>query len=183
MAGILRASGQQGRKVWVADSFAGLPPPDPERFPADAGDTHHTVSALAVSLDDVRATFERYDLLDDNVAFLKGWFSDTLPAAPIERLAVLRLDGDMYGSTWDALEALYPKLSPGGFCIVDDFGVVAGCQRAVLDYRAKHGITEPIEAIDGWGVFWRAKAPGTLDVTRGRADHPPPEPSDWRPRP
>jgi len=155
MAGILRAFDQQARKVWVADSFAGLPPPNADKYPADAGDTHHTMKQLAVSLDEVRATFARYDLLGDNISFLKGWFSDTLPTAPIERLAVLRLDGDMYGSTWDAIDALYPKLSPGGFCIVDDFGAVEGCRQAIMDYRDKHRITDPIQRIDGMGVFWR----------------------------
>jgi O-methyltransferase/8-demethyl-8-(2,3-dimethoxy-alpha-L-rhamnosyl)tetracenomycin-C 4'-O-methyltransferase len=155
MAGILRALNQQARKVWVADSFAGLPPPDVEKYPADAGDQHYTMKQLAVSLDDVRQTFARYDLLGDNIQFLKGWFSDTLPTAPIDKLAVLRLDGDMYGSTWDAIDALYPKLSPGGFCIIDDFGAVEGCRKAIMDYRERFGITDPIQAIDGMGAFWR----------------------------
>jgi O-methyltransferase len=155
MAGILRAFNQESRKVWVADSFAGLPPPDVDKYPADAGDQHYTMKQLAVSLDDVRSTFARYDLLGDNVSFLKGWFSETLPTAPIDRLAVLRLDGDMYGSTWDAIEALYPKLSPGGFCIVDDFGAVEGCRQAITDYREQHRITDAIQTIDGMGVYWR----------------------------
>jgi O-methyltransferase len=152
MAGFCARSDKEG---WGADSFAGLPPPHAEKYPADAGDKHHTMEQLAVSLDDVRETFARYDLLGDNISFLKGWFSDTLPTAPIERLAVLRLDGDMYGSTWDAIDARYPKLSPGGFCIVDDSGAVEGCRRAITDYRDKHGITDPIRPVDGMAVFWR----------------------------
>ena len=67
---------------------------------------------LAVSVEEVRSLFARYDLLDDRVRFLKGWFRDTLPAAPIESLALLRLDGDLYESTMDALGALYRKVSP-----------------------------------------------------------------------
>src|SRR5439155_1101033 len=94
MRGILRAHGVSDRTVWVADSFQGLPPPNPDAYPADAGDPLHTFDYLAVSLEDVKSHFERYGLLDDQVRFLKGWFRDTLPAAPIERLAVLRLDGD-----------------------------------------------------------------------------------------
>ena len=50
---------------------------------------------LAVSLDEVRSNFARYGLLDDQVRFLQGWFSDTLPTAPIDQLAVLRLDGEV----------------------------------------------------------------------------------------
>jgi O-methyltransferase len=125
------------------------------RYPKDAGDPHHTFSNLAVSVDEVRANFERYGLMDARVRFLPGWFRDTLPTAPIERIAVLRLDGDMYGSTMVALESLYPRLSPGGYVIVDDYGAVAGCREAVEDYRRDHGIGEPIHAIDWTGVYWR----------------------------
>ena len=125
-------------------------------YPADAGDTFHEKGGLAVGVDQVRHNFERYGLLDDQVEFLVGWFKDTLPTAPIEQLAVMRLDGDMYESTWQAIEALYPKLSPGGFCIVDDYGdLVAQCQRAIHDYRDAHGITEEIVDIDGFGAYWR----------------------------
>ncbi len=94
-------------------------------------------------------------MLDEGVRFLKGWFKDTLPSAEAEAYAVLRLDGDMYESTMDALNALYPKLSPGGFLIVDDYGAVPACRQAVEDYRAVHGIDEPIIEIDWTGAYWR----------------------------
>jgi O-methyltransferase len=155
MRGVLKALREQDRIVWVADSFAGLPKPDPERYPADEGDPLWRFHELAVSVDEVKVNFERYGLLDDQVRFLVGWFEDTLPAAPIEHLAVLRLDGDMYGSTIQALEALYPKLSPGGYCIIDDYGAVAACKRAVDDYRMQQEISEPISEIDWTGVYWR----------------------------
>ncbi|MFN0088276.1 MAG: TylF/MycF family methyltransferase [Blastocatellia bacterium] len=156
MRAILRAHGDTNRRVWVADSFAGLPPPDAERYPADAGDTHHEFSdQLAISLEQVRANFARFDLLDDKVRFLKGWFRDTLPTAPIDRIAVLRLDGDMYESTMDGLVHLYPKLSPGGFLIVDDYGYIESCRQAVSDYRNRHGIEDEILPIDWTGVYWR----------------------------
>jgi len=156
MRGMLAAFGDAERRVFVADSFAGLPPPDAERFPADAGDRHHAKGFLAVSREEVEANFRAFDLLDEQVVFVPGWFRDTLPALPAERLAVLRLDGDLYQSTFEALEALYPRVSPGGFCIVDDYGL-APCARAVEDYRAREGVTEPLERIDWSGVFWRKK--------------------------
>ena len=154
MRAILAAYGDAARKVWVADSFEGLPPPDP-RYAADAGDVFHGFEVLAVSLEQVKANFARYSLLDERVQFLKGWFKDTLATAPIGPLAVARLDGDMYESTMDALRPLYPKLSVGGYLIVDDYGTVPGCKQAVDEYRKEHGITEPIIDIDGWGVYWR----------------------------
>lgn len=145
----------EDRTVWLADSFQGLPSPDVIRYPADAGDVHSTLTPyLCVSLDQVKANFGRYELLDNQVKFLPGWFRDTLPSAPIDRLALMRLDGDMYESTMIALESLYPKLSSGGYCIVDDYAL-ARCKQAVTDYREAHRITEPMEPVDWTGVYWQ----------------------------
>ena len=155
MRAVLMAYGVRDRRVWVADSFAGLPAPDPARYPSDRGIRFHTFEQLAVPLDEVRRNFERYRLLDDQVVFLKGWFRDTLHAAPIDRLAVLRLDGDLYESTMDALVALYEKVSPRGIVIVDDYGQIAACAAAVDDFRHSRGIVEPLERIDASGVFWQ----------------------------
>jgi hypothetical protein len=154
MRAVAKAYDDRTRIIWVADSFEGLPPPNPGEFPADEGDTLHTFRELAVSLEEVRANFERYGLLDEQVRFLKGWFKDTLPTAPIDRLAVARLDGDMYESTIQALDALYHKVSPGGFLIIDDYHL-ANCRSAVHDFRTDHKITSPIHDIDGRGAFWR----------------------------
>ena len=102
----------------------------------------------------MRRNFERYGLLDDQVRFLEGWFRDTLPRAPIEKLAVMRLDGDLYESTMDGLTNLYDRLSPGGYVIVDDYSIPA-CRLAVEDFRRARGLTEEIVQIDWTGVFWR----------------------------
>jgi hypothetical protein len=155
MRAVLKAYGVSDRCVWVADSFEGLPPPDTGKYPYDAGDTLYKARELVVSLEEVKTNFERYGLLDDQVRFLKGWFRDTLPVAPIQRLAVLRLDGDMYESTMDALVNLYPKLSEGGYVIVDDYGCIPACRRAVQDYRSATSIIEEIRAIDWTGIFWQ----------------------------
>ena len=156
MRGVLRALEVTDRRVWVADSFRGLPPPSAD-VPADAGDEHHLVPELAVSVETVRENFRRYGLLDDRVVFLEGWFRDTLPALGAERWAIIRLDGDMYESTMDALESLYPRLSRGGFVIVDD-GALPACRTAVDDFRARNAITEPLQAIDWTGLFWQRSA-------------------------
>jgi O-methyltransferase len=158
MRGVLQALGDAERRVWVADSFEGLPVPDAERYPADEGLDWSGVGVLKVDADVVRANFARYGLLDDRVRFLPGWFSDTLPEAPIDRLAVLRLDGDLYESTMDALVALEPRVSPGGFVIVDDYGGWPPCRAAVDDYRADRGIRAPIRTVDWTGVWWRTPA-------------------------
>ncbi len=155
MRAVLKVNGVTDRKVWVADSFEGLPPSNPEKYPLDKGLDLDKYKELAVSLEDVQRNFKRYDLLDDQVSFLKGWFRDTLPSAPVKKLAILRLDGDLYESTLDTLVHMYPKLSIGGYAIVDDYGDIPACRQAVQDYRAKHGLVEEILPIDGHGVFWR----------------------------
>ena len=154
MRGILEAYGDTNRRVFVADSFKGLPPPSPSEFPADTGDAHHTHPQLTASRSDVEENFRRYGLLDDRVVFLEGWFKDTLPAAPVSKIAVLRLDGDMYESTIQALDALYHKVSRGGFVIIDDY-FLKPCSQAVNDFRNKHSITSPLIPVDGWAVWWR----------------------------
>lgn len=147
----------KGRRVWVADSFQGLPKPDPGAYPADAGLDLWRWSQLTVSVDEVRANFAKYGLLDENVRFLEGWLKDTLPSAPIEHLALLRIDVDMYESTMDALRWLYSKVSPGGYVIVDDYGAIPACRQAINDFRAAHGIREPLNTVDWTAVYWRKK--------------------------
>lgn len=145
----------ENRKVWVADSFKGLPKPNITLYPEDEGDDLYSLEQLRISKEQVMNNFKRFDLLDDNVKFLEGWFKDTLPTAPIEKLAIVRLDGDMYESTMDGLNHLYHKLSSGGFIIIDDYGVIPACKKAVHDFRDEHGITEEIKNIDGSGYFWQ----------------------------
>lgn len=156
MKGVLKALHDESRNVWLADSFAWLPKPDPQ-FKVDVNDEEQfwAYDHLAASVEQVKANFQRYDLLDDRVHFLVGWFKDTLPVAPIGNLALLRLDGDMYQSTMDALTALYPKLTPGGFCIIDDYGCVEACKLAVDEYRTAHDVTNPLVVIDWSGVYWQ----------------------------
>jgi O-methyltransferase len=155
MRAVLKAHEIQDRRVYVADSFEGLPKPDPVKYPKDAGDTHYTFDFLAVSLEQVQENFRRHDLLDDQVTFLKGWFRDTLPALKHNTWSVVRLDGDMYESTWDGLINLYPNLSPGGYIIIDDYGAVPACKEAVEDYRRENGINDPIYSVDWGRAFWQ----------------------------
>jgi hypothetical protein len=154
MRAILAAYGITDKRVFVADSFAGLPEPDEQFYPQDQGDIHFTERVLAVSQEEVEHNFRKYGLLDEQVVFLKGWFKDTLPNAPIEKLSVMRLDGDMYQSTIEALTYLYPKLSGGGYCIIDDYAL-KGCRQAVDEFRTQNRIAAALGQIDWTGVYWR----------------------------
>jgi hypothetical protein len=168
MRAALKAYGATDRTVWVADSFEGLPEPDAQKFPLEAK-AHQgpvmtkTYKHLAVSLEEVQRNFRAYGLLDDSVRFLKGWFKDTLPNAPIETLAIMRLDGDFYESTRDGLVNLYDKLSIGGYAIVDDYGETSWtyCRKAVDEFRQERGIDEPLVRVDSKCHFWRKIHPAS----------------------
>jgi O-methyltransferase/8-demethyl-8-(2,3-dimethoxy-alpha-L-rhamnosyl)tetracenomycin-C 4'-O-methyltransferase len=150
MRAVLEAYGIADRRVIAADSFAGFPAPSA----ADAGFEHSTREEFAVPLEEVKAAFARYGLLDAQVVFLEGLFKDTLPSAPVAALAVLRLDGDLYESTRDGLVNLYRKLSPGGSLIADDYFLFEGHRKAIDEFRATHGIADPIQRIDEFGGYW-----------------------------
>lgn len=155
MRAVLEIYGIKNRQVWLADSFEGLPTPNPVLYPADTDEKFHEYAELAVSMDAVKDNFMKYGLLDNQVVFLKGWFKDTLPNAPIKKLALLRLDGDLYESTIKPLEVLYDKVSIGGYVIVDDYHVVKACKQAVTDFFTSRNIAPEIIEIDGVGIYWQ----------------------------
>ncbi len=153
MRAVLNAYQIKDRKVFAADSFAGTPPPD-QSIEADASAEFHTFEDFVVPLEEVKANFKRYGLLDNQVVFLKGPFQQTLPEAPVTQLALLRLDGDTWQSSMETLTSLYDKLNVGGTLIVDDYNLFESQQQAVDQYRETHNITDKIIPIDDWGVYW-----------------------------
>lgn len=155
MRAILKMNRVTNRTVWAVDSFEGMPKPKPALFAADKGWDLSYSKYLSVSLEGVKESFAKFNLLDDQVRFIKGWFKDTLPSAPIKQIAVLRADGDLYESTTQILENLYHKVSPGGFVIIDDYVAWPPCGLAVEDFRRKNNIKSPIEQIDGFAIYWR----------------------------
>jgi hypothetical protein len=143
------------RRVWVIDSFDGFPPQAVQE-----GFGHAEQRALAVTRRQVQHNFELYGMLDAQVQFLEGYFADTLPTARVGPLAVLRMDGDLFSSTTDVLVNLYPKLSPGGYVIIDDWQLPA--RQATEAYRETHQISEPVLPVEGSlhggqpvSAFWR----------------------------
>lgn len=143
------------KKVFVVDSFEGLPMPNTEKYPQDFGDQHFQNKFLSVSLEEVMGNFEIYDVMSDNIVFLKGWFENTLKDNDeIQKIALLRFDGDMYGSTMDVLNNVYNKVTEGGFVIIDDY-CLPNCVKAVTDFRNQNRIENQINVVDQCGVYWQ----------------------------
>jgi hypothetical protein len=152
---VLKAYDIDDRRVICADSFAGPPPPNPRKYREDRRDRLHRFDDLTISEQTVRDNFTRYDLLDQQVVFLKGLFKDTLPQLKDRRFALIRLDGDMYESTMDALTNLYDCVSDRGFVIIDDYGTLQNCRKAVHDFLDSRSLKVDLQTIDGCGVWWR----------------------------
>lgn len=151
MRGVLVSMGAGHRTTWLYDSFRGLPKPtDPTDIDLSMMDHY-----LGVPLETVKDNFRAFGLLSENVRFVPGWFNDTVPYAEVERIALLRLDGDMYESTMVALTSLYPKVSIGGYVVIDDFGAIEQCKQATRDFRERNGITSPMIQIDWTGAYWQ----------------------------
>jgi O-methyltransferase len=171
MRATLDSLGEDERLLCVADSFQGFPE-------ADAQGHLNATEFLAVSLEEVEANFARFGL-DRGVRFVPGFFEETLPDLAGARWAVVRLDGDTYEATWQALSALYGGLTPGGYVIVDDYRAMPECGRAVDEFRSEHGIGEPLEDVDWTCVRWRRESAATVDA----APPPPDAPARTRPLP
>src|SRR5262249_13880728 len=145
MRGYREAYQLPGRQVWAADRFA-----NPALLAPDANGVANQIADLNM----VRAAFERFDLLDERVRFLQGPIAETLVNAPIERVALLRVDGALVESPADPLEALYDMVTTGGFVVVDGCDV-PGCRESLEAFRERRGIVEPMERVDDRGLYWR----------------------------
>lgn len=130
----VQAYANNNKTVYVCDSFLGLPKPD-EKWKADKYDTHFLLSDLPVSKDEVERNFQLNGLLDEKVLFFKGYFKESMPTVRrhVRKLAVLRLDGDMYSSTMEVLGELYDRVEMGGYVIVDDWKL-PGAHAAIHDF-------------------------------------------------
>jgi O-methyltransferase len=155
MRATLDSLGSDERTVCVADSFQGFPmPADQEHL--------NVVHFLAVPLEEVKANFGRFGI-ERGVRFIPGFFEDTMSGLSEGRWSIVRLDGDTYEATWRTLQSLYPGLSAGGYLIVDDYGALEECRRAVDEFRSHHGVTEPLEKVDWTCVRWRRESEAQIE--------------------
>lgn len=124
----------QNRTLWAYDSFDGVPyKAEQTKYP----DKYNVAWKLDTRLKSDISTFyeilQKYNIENtDNINVIPGWFKDTLPFAT-HSIALLRVDGDLYSSTYEVLEYLYPLVVDGGFVIFDDY-CIDESKQAVYDY-------------------------------------------------
>jgi Macrocin-O-methyltransferase (TylF) len=155
---VMMSSAAPDREVWAFDSFEGLP----EAGPRDPDRAQEWVGELVASEDKVREAFSRFSSRE-RLRLVKGWFEDTFADAmpAIGPVAILHADGDWYESVKLTLETFEPKVSAGGFVVIDDYGAWEGAREAVHDYRTLRSIDEPLVEIDHTAAYWR-KSGGSL---------------------
>ena len=135
----LDASGSD-RLLWIFDTFEGMPEPsanDPDLHLAEK-----YVGTCRGTIEEVTTLFRELDVLQ-RTRMVKGMFQDTLSAAPIERIALLHIDGDWYDSVKACLQHFYDRVSPGGIVQIDDYGYWEGARKAVDDFFTQRGVALP----------------------------------------
>jgi O-methyltransferase len=168
MRATLDSLGADQRSVWVADSFQGFPSGAAAASRTDGEpDDLGVFDFLAVPLAEVKANFARFGC-QDGVNFVPGFFEDTMPDLGGRRWSIVHLDADTYEATLLTLRHLYPGLSAGGYLIVDDYGALDECARAVDEFRREEGIAEPLEEVDWTGIRWRRESDPAAASHQGR---------------
>ena len=147
MATALKGRGVTDRQIWLYDTFAGMTEPTEKDVEAVTGVTATQMLTSTPTGDgnnvwciagraDVETNVLSTGYPRDQFVFVEGDVAQTLHQQRPEKISLLRLDTDWYESTRVSLETLYPRLSPGGICILDDYGHWQGARDAVDEYFA-----------------------------------------------
>jgi hypothetical protein len=154
-----------GRHFYAFDSFEGLP--STNKMDSEGTQNVGSKGSWAASQQVFEQNLKDRGVFNETVLTVtKGWFKDTLPTSPVRHIAFLRMDGDVFESTWSTITSLYDRVVPGGIIYVDDYGSFNGCKQAINLFRNVRRITEPLhfvhekfpqfkEAIYFEAVFWQ----------------------------
>jgi O-methyltransferase len=159
MARVLKSSGTLDRKVWLFDSFEGLPPPESIdggkalSWAADTGSRFYYDNCRA-TIDEVQQTANQLGLAP-YTKLVKGWFDETLPANRdlVGPVAILLIDSDWHTSVKCCLDNLYDYVVPGGYVVVDDYYTWSGCAIAVHEFLGERRLAHGLRSADGFAYF------------------------------
>ena len=159
MAELLRQAGVTDRKVWLFDSFEGLPPPGGVDGPAAMAYSKNTDSPsyfnnCSASIEEVLRIATELGVAS-YTEFVKGWFDQTLPTNRdrIGPIALLRIDCDWYSSVMCCLDNLYDQVADRGFVVLDDYYTWDGCAIAVHEFLGRRGLSNRIETLPSDGCY------------------------------
>jgi O-methyltransferase len=125
------------KRIWLADSFSGFQ--DPNKAKYNFSGESHRLGGMTVSYGTVIDAFKNNNIDMENVNFLVGYVNDTLPAADIQQLSLLRIDVDAYSATMEVLDHLYDKVMVNGYIIFDDT-CLSETRHAIRDFFNARGI-------------------------------------------
>jgi O-methyltransferase len=142
------------RMVWLFDSFQGLPPPGEKDGVIEKENYFSGWNKGNIKL--VKEVFRKIGYPRDKLRIVPGWFNETLDREPIKDIAILHIDADWYDSVKTALQVFYDRVVPGGFVVLDDYGLWQGCRSAVLDYFSENHISEMnVKKIGNQGAYFQ----------------------------
>ena len=145
MAQTASSAGDAHRRIWLYDTFSGMTAPTEHDIEAETGTRARDMLAstpvgdganvwCVASQQDVERNLRLTQFPIDRFTVVAGDVAQTLIASVPQKISLLRLDTDWYASTRISLEVLYPRLTPGGVCILDDYGHWEGARKAVDEY-------------------------------------------------
>lgn len=146
------AASNMKRRLWLFDSFEGLPEPRSEdgleaaRYAAGrvGGKAESIGECVGTRVEVERLLFESAQLDPSGVTLVEGWYQHTLGKVEIESIALLHLDCDWYESVQLALETLYERVVPGGWVVLDDYGEWRGARLALHEFLGSRSIASPL---------------------------------------
>jgi O-methyltransferase len=151
--------GRRDKAIWLYDTFQGMTAPQPLDLSVRGENAEKIyrehrkkgVGWFEGTMEEVKANLVRCDYPVELIRFVPGPVETTLREKVPERISLLRLDTDWYESTKCELELLYPKLTPRGVLIVDDYGHWAGAKKAVDEHFARSSFSPFLHRIDYTG--------------------------------
>jgi O-methyltransferase len=153
----LRYFGDTSREIYLYDTFEGMPKPGPldKRWDGlDALPTWENATerggmwGFGGTVEMVKELVFKGGYPEDKFHFIKGMVEDTLPSVKPDQIALLRLDTDLYDSTYHELVHLYPSLSADGILIIDDYGYFQGSRKATDQYIKENNLKLFLHRVD-----------------------------------
>jgi O-methyltransferase len=130
-----------GRKLWLYDSFAGMP----ETVEKDDDSSRSLTGSYVGSEQQTRRIMHRLKVPEEQYRIVVGLFEDTFPVAERVEIALLHIDCDFYTPVKLSLEKFYEFVQPGGYVLLNDYGYFQGSRLATDEFISQ--LNHPVHLI------------------------------------